>query len=114
MIKHIKINYDTTKFLNANYDVHKGSCIQHQVHELSDIHQRFGGMPNSYVLENTTIHQLWWSQDTVDYKIFGNQLGMEVITVSSILQPPGNIIPLHRDTFFQISRIVNKYSCTIK
>ena len=90
--------------MNADYDVHKGSCIQHQVHELSDIHQRFGGMPNSYVLENTTIHQLWWSQDTVDYEIFGNQLGMEVITVSSILQPPGNIIPLHRDTFFQISK----------
>jgi hypothetical protein len=29
-------------------------------------------------------------------------LGMEIITVSSILQPPGCIIPLHRDTFYQI------------
>ena len=29
---------------------------------------------------------------------------MEVITVSSILQPPGCIIPWHRDTFFQINK----------
>jgi len=29
---------------------------------------------------------------------------MEVITVSSILQPPGNTIALHRDTFFQINK----------
>ena len=26
-----------------------------------------------------------------------------MITVSSILQPPGSTIPLHRDTFYQIS-----------
>ena len=29
---------------------------------------------------------------------------MEVVTVSSILQPPGNIVPIHRDTFFQINK----------
>ena len=29
---------------------------------------------------------------------------MEVITVSSICQPPGCIVPLHRDTFYQISK----------
>ena len=29
---------------------------------------------------------------------------MEVITVSSILQPPGNTIPIHRDTFYQINK----------
>jgi len=30
---------------------------------------------------------------------------MEVITVSSILQPPGNVITVHRDTFFQINKM---------
>ena len=29
---------------------------------------------------------------------------MEVITVSTILQPPGNTVTLHRDTFFQINK----------
>ena len=29
---------------------------------------------------------------------------MEIITVSSILQPPGNVIALHRDTFYQIKK----------
>ena len=104
MIKHITIDIDNSKFLQADYTVHKGTCIKHQVHELSDIHNRFGGMPNSYVLENTTIHQLWWEDGSIDYKTIGDQLGMEVVTVSSILQPPGNMIPLHRDTFYQVNK----------
>jgi len=29
---------------------------------------------------------------------------MEVVTVSSILQPPGGVIPLHRDMFYQINK----------
>jgi aspartyl/asparaginyl beta-hydroxylase (cupin superfamily) len=29
---------------------------------------------------------------------------MEIVTISTIKQPPGNIIPLHRDTFFQINQ----------
>ena len=49
------------------------------------------------------IHQLWWTADQIDYDDLGQQLGIEVITVSSILQPPGCVVPYHRDTFFQIS-----------
>jgi hypothetical protein len=55
-------------------------------------------------LENTLIHQLWWDVTDIDFEEIGHQLGMEVITVSSILQPPGCVIPYHRDTFFQIKQ----------
>ena len=104
MVKNIHINYDFTSLLSADYSVHSGSCISHQVHELTDIHKQFGGFPKSYCLENTIIHQLWWDNTQIDYQDLGTQLGMEIITVSSILQPPGCVVPYHRDTFFQISQ----------
>lgn len=104
MLEKIQITLETTPFLSADYSVHTGSCIKHQVKELSDIHERYGGMPESYNNHNTTIHQLWWENDKVDFVKLGAQLGIEVVTVSSILQPPGNIIPWHRDTFYAITQ----------
>jgi len=104
MLKSIKLNYDLSIFLKADYTQHSGSCIKHQVYELTDIHKQYGGFPNTYTINNTLIHQLWWDNTQVDFKELGQQLDMEIVTVSSICQPPGNIIPLHRDTFFQIGQ----------
>ena len=104
MLKKIKLNYDFDVFLEADYSTHSGSCISHQVHELTDIHESYGGFPNSYSKGNTEIKQLWYDATQVDYKELGTQLNMEVVTVSSILQPPGNTVPIHRDTFFQIKK----------
>jgi len=104
MLKKSYLDYDFTQILSADYTQHQGSCIQHQVYELTDIHNKYGGMPSTYGYENTLIHQLWWDNTNLDYDNIGRQLGMEVITVSSILQPPGCIVPLHRDTFFQINK----------
>jgi len=104
MFKKIHLDYDFTKVLAADYTQHTGSCIQHQVHELTDIHKEYGGFPKTYCFENTLIHQLWWDHTQLDFADIEQQLGMEVITISSILQPPGGIVPLHRDTFFQINK----------
>lgn len=104
MVQNIKLNYDLSIFLEADYQQHTGSCINHQVRELTDIHKSYGGFPDTYKFDNTIIHQLWWNNDQVDYIEIGKQLGMEVVTISSICQPPGCVIPLHRDTFFQINR----------
>jgi hypothetical protein len=104
MVENIKLDWDFDQFVSADYTIHQGSCINHQVHELKDIHERFGGFPASYCLQNTLIHQLWWTADQVDYQELGRQLNMEVITVSSILQPPGCVVPYHRDTFYQIGK----------
>lgn len=102
MRKQVKIDFDRNFFLSADYTQHSGSCIKHQVYELTDIHEKFGGFPDTYQYQNTIIHQLWWTRDQVDYGALGRQLGMEVVTVSSICQPPGCVIPYHRDTFFRI------------
>lgn len=104
MLKPIYLNYDFSKILSADYSQHEGSCISHQVRELTDIHEQYGGLPGSYCYENTKIHQLWWTNDDIDFAELGSQLGMEVITVSSICQPPGCVVTLHRDTFYQINK----------
>lgn len=104
MIKPCLLDIDFSALLSADYSSHTGSCIKHQVTELSDIHKQYGGFPESYNFNNTIIHQLWWDHTQLDFDKIGTQLGMEVITVSTICQPPGNIIPLHRDTFYQINK----------
>lgn len=98
---HIKIDYD--KFIECDYP-DASTCVNHQKVELSDIHEQYGGFPQSYVLENTRLHQKFWDKDECDFDDLGNKLGIDVITVSSIMQPPGNTIPLHRDTFYQIKK----------
>ena len=105
MFKKSHLNYNFEKILSADYTQHEGSCIKHQTYELTDIHEQFGGFPKTYNYQNTIIHQLWWNDTQLDFEDIGQQLGIEVITVSSILQTPGCIIPLHRDTFFKINQL---------
>jgi hypothetical protein len=104
MINKINLDYDFSTILAADYKQHEGSCMVHQKRELDDIYQKYGGYPDTFNYDNTKIHQLWWDRTQVDYEEFGRQLNMEVIMVSSILQEPGCMIPLHRDTFFQINK----------
>lgn len=105
MLQEIKINYNLQYFLppNQDYSVHKGTCLSHQVHELTDIHKEYG-LGETYTSENTVIQQLWYDNIMVDFDDLGKQLNMDIVTVSSILQPPGNTIALHRDTFYQIKK----------
>lgn len=105
MIQKVFLNYDFDIFLNADYSTHSGSCIKHQADECSDIHKKYSDtkkMPETYKLENTTIHQLWWKENDIDFEIIGDQLNMTIKTISSICQRPGNIIPMHRDVFYAI------------
>ena len=105
MLKKIKLNFDWTQFLppKQDYSIHKGSCLTHQTKGLTDIHEEYG-LGETYTTENTVIQQLWYTDKEVDFEELGRQTKMEVITLSSILQPPGNTIALHRDTFFQIKK----------
>jgi Rieske Fe-S protein len=104
IIQSVFCNLPINLFLSADYSAHEGSCIKHQIHELTKIHEQFNGFPKSYCLENTKIHQLWWKSDQIDFDHIGRQLNMEVITVSSICQPPGCVVPWHNDTFYQINQ----------
>ena len=76
MLKPVKLDYNFEIFLNADYSVHEGSCIAHQVHELADVHEEYGGFPDSYESKNTKIRQLWWNESQVDFEKIGWQLDM--------------------------------------
>ena len=89
MIYPVKLNLDFDIFLKADYQVHSGSCITHQVNELKDIHESYGGFPDSYDIGNTMIRQLWWNNTQVDFEAIGKQLNMEVVTISSNLNCNG-------------------------
>lgn len=106
MLSKIHLNIDFNKILGTDHTSHTGSCISHQVKELTDIHKQYG-FSDTYCAQNTVIHQLWWDQTQLNFDDIGQQLGMEVITVSTIMQPPGSVIPLHRDTFYQIKQRVD-------
>lgn len=103
VMRYVHLDWDFADLLAADYTTHTGSCITHQVHELTDIHEQFGEFPQSYCLANTMIHQLWWGPQQIDYDLLGSRLGMEVVSVSTIKQPPGCVVPYHRDTFFRIN-----------
>ena len=93
MVRDCFIDYDFSIFLQADYSNHSFSC--------STTHKK---LPDTITQNNTIIYQLWWDKDQVDFELLGSQLGIEVITVSSIKQDPGMINPCHRDTFYQINK----------
>ena len=104
MHRKIHLDIDYTDFLSQQKP-EGSSCSTHQAVEQADIHQKNpGGFPKSFCLENTTIHQRWWTKEDRDYDELNNKLGIETITVSTIIQPPGNCVPLHRDTFYKIKQ----------
>lgn len=102
MFQKVKVDYDFSRVLNADYNQHCGSCIVHQAKEMPDIYKGGQHVP-TYCDENTAIHQLWWSRDDLDYDELGRQLNMEIVSISSIRQDPGNVIPYHRDMFHKIT-----------
>ena len=81
------LDYDHNFFVEQQYDKEPTSCIKHQVNELNDIHQKYGGFPETYTFDNTKIHQLWYTREQIDFEAIGKQLGVEVVTISSIKQP---------------------------
>ena len=109
MIKNINLNYEISVFRDADFTQHYGSCISYQVKEQTDQHEKVGGFPPSYSEDNTRIQQIWFEDGDsgVDYARLGELLDMDVKTISAILQPPGNTVTLHRDTFFKFKSPIN-------
>lgn len=102
MLKKISLDYDFGLVLSADFETHSGSCLWHVPSENPDLYKQ-SQAPDSYGNSNTTIHQLWWDSTQLDFDEIGRQLGIDVITISSIRQDPGNVIPYHRDQFKKMS-----------
>ena len=107
MIKKIKIDYNFSVFLNADYEFNPYSCISQIQADLPKLYDKYGGFPDSYSPHNTNINQIWWDLENLDVSLLESQLNMEILTISTIRQQPGNILPIHKDTFFQLKKIQN-------
>lgn len=92
---------DFTEYLNADY-TNPSSCIQHQTTEQKDIHDQYGGFPETYNFDNTIINQIWWDKN--DFAKLGEALKIDIQSASTIMQPPGCVIPIHKDEFFVIKK----------
>mgnify|MGYP001243568605 CR=1 FL=1 len=97
MFTHVDIDLgkDLETIRSADYSKHTLSAIHSNI-----VNPEYDYAP-SLCKENTTIQQLWWEKE-LDLAAVGKQLGMFVITASSILLPPGNVIPWHTDTFVKM------------
>lgn len=106
ILRPVKIEFDRDQIIQRNHRVHEGSCLFHLETEMADLYSDLGGLPESINIDNTSLHQLWWQPDQIDFEDLGAQLGMKVLSVSSICQPAGRVIPWHRDSFFRIRQKV--------
>lgn len=93
MLKNIKVNFDLSKFAKADHRINEVSSIG------TKIYQDGRDFPATYCLENTRIHQLWWDIQEFDFKQISQDLEFDIKTISSIVIPPGSVIPVHSDTF---------------
>lgn len=99
----VQLDVDFAKFVTAEYSqAPLDSPIEHQRRDLAWLYEPYGGYPDSFIKDNTGLQQLWWSPEDIDYDALGDELGMEVVTVSSLKQNPGNVIPLHIDAFYRL------------
>ena len=103
MIAPVMIDWSFVPYLRADHTVNEDTCTRFQVVEGADIFEPYGGLPDTYSIENTRIHQLWWEDDSA-FKNLGEQLGIEVVNLSTILQPCGSTITRHRDSFYRMKR----------
>ena len=110
LTKQIRLNCDLSKTLEADYS-DSNSCLFHQVYEQVDAYDKYGQMPDTYCAENTSINQVWWDLEDFDIDEMEKQLNMDIKTISTIRQDPGNFIHMHKDVF---KKIKNDYDVTGK
>jgi hypothetical protein len=93
MVKPVFLDFDFSTILSADYTSVKGGFEQPLFKDEGI------DLPKSYCFENTKVHMVWWDRSQIAYDDIGHQLGLDLITVSSIMKEPGTVFPLHRDNF---------------
>ena len=80
MIKAVKLDYDYNIFTSADYSVHSGSCISHQVHELKDIHDGLEAFPETMTRGKTLIGRYCGQENKLTLENLASKLVMKVLT----------------------------------
>ena len=70
ILETVKIDVDTDVFFDVKWEDYRCSCIQHQKVEQKNLHPD-NKMPESMVLDNTAIHQKFFTKDEVDFDLLG-------------------------------------------
>lgn len=101
-LKKIFLEYNYSYFTDKNHEeAGKHSCTTHQENDNPELYGSMGGIPKSYNLHNTIIYQMWYDNEKLK-KDLGKMLGIDVVSISSIMQPCGNTITVHADHFYKI------------
>ena len=101
MHKSTFLDIDYSKFTDADYVEYESRSI-----ELWNKNNegKYNALPDTFCWENTRMKQLVWDTNALETKDIAKQLNMDVATVTSIEQPPGSVIPLHIDSFYQLRK----------
>ena len=100
----LQINY--SQFINCKYPDYEFQSIDiiNDNNKNTIIENFCKKLPETFCWENTRMKQRFWQNTEIDFNDISSKLNMEVITISSILQPPGSILPLHIDSFYQLRK----------
>jgi hypothetical protein len=104
ILQETSIDYDMSFIFDFNWEDYQDTSIHYQVRRLQHIHEPYGGLPITYTDNNTLIYQRFLTREEIDYDTLGDQVGIDVYTVSVIKQKPGNTIPLHIDRFYKLKQ----------
>jgi hypothetical protein len=102
ILKETSIDYDMSFIFDFDWEDYKDTSIHNNVKKIPLIHDAYGGLPVTYTGDNTVIYQRFLTREEIDYDTLGDQIGIDVYTVSVIKQKPGNTIPLHIDSFYRL------------
>ncbi len=102
ILKEASIDYDMSFIFDFDWEQYKDTSIHNNVKKQQHVHDSYGGLPVTYTSHNTVIYQRFLTREEIDYDILGNQVGIDLYTVSVIKQKPGNCIPLHIDSFYKL------------
>jgi len=106
MHRKIHLDIDFKQFLNAKYTEYETISIQiwNDSNNNSNLTQLRSPLPDTYCWENTKMKQILWDLTEIEVDRLSKNLNMEILSVTSIMQPPGSIIPPHVDSFFQLRK----------
>jgi hypothetical protein len=106
MYSKISIDFNFKVFLDAEYTEYETISMQvwNDSNKNSYLPQLKSPLPDTYCWENTKMKQILWTLDEIDTDSLSKKLNMEISSITSILQPPGSVIPPHVDSFFQLRK----------